>query len=53
MGKPMHFPYDGGIPQGGNQMGKNYPYHGKFMITNFPGFPHTMGFVAFSRTMGN
>ena len=23
------------------------------MSTNFPGPPHTMGFVAFSRTMGN
>ena len=34
-------------------MGKKYPYYGKSMITNFPGFPHTMGFVAFSCTMGN
>ena len=34
-------------------MGKKYPYYGKSMITNFPGFPHTMGFVAFSCTMAN
>ena len=34
-------------------MGKKYPYYGKSMITNFPGFPHTIGFVALSRTMGN
>ena len=27
--------------------GKKYPYYGKSMSTNFPGFPHTMGFVAF------
>ena len=34
-------------------MGKNHPYYGKSMSTNFPGSPHTMGFVAFSRTMRN
>ena len=34
-------------------MGKKYPYYGKSMITNFPGSPHTMGFVAFSHAMGN
>ena len=33
-------------------MGKKYPYYGKSMITNFPGSPHTMGFVAFSHPMG-
>ena len=41
------------MPHYGNWMGKKYPYYGKSMITNFPGFPHTMGFVAFSRTMVN
>ena len=34
-------------------MRKKYPYYVKSIITNFPGFPHTMGFVAFSRTMEN
>ena len=34
-------------------MGKKYPYYGKSMINNFPGSPHTMGFVAFSHAMGN
>ena len=33
--------------------GKEHPYHGKSMSTNFPDFPHTMGFVLFSRTVGN
>ena len=28
-------------------------YYGKSMITNFPGSPHKMGFVAFSHAMGN
>ena len=26
-------------------MGKKHPYYGKSMSTNFPGSPHTMGFV--------
>ena len=30
-------------------MGKNYPYSRKSMCANFPGSPHTMGFVGFSR----
>ena len=47
------FPIWWNIPQDGNQMGKKYPYYGKSMINNFQGFLHTMGFVAFSRTMGN
>ena len=34
-------------------MFKNHPYYGKSMSTNFPGSPHTKGFVAFSRTMRN
>ena len=32
---------------------KKYPYYGKSLISNFPGFRHTMGFVAISRTMRN
>ena len=38
---------------GGNRMGKKYLYCGESMIIDFPGFPHTIGFVAFSRTVGN
>ena len=34
-------------------MGKKHPYYGRIMSTNFLGRPHTVGFVAFSRTMGN
>ena len=34
-------------------MGKNHPYHGKGMSTNFPGSPHAKAFDAFSRTMRN
>ena len=34
-------------------MGKKHPYHGKSMSISFPDFPHIMGFVAFSRTVGN
>ena len=34
-------------------MGKEHPCYGKSMSINFPDFPHTMGFVAFSRTVGN
>ena len=26
---------------------KKHPYHGKSMSTNFPGSPHTMGFVGY------
>ena len=33
--------------------GKKYSYYGKSMITNFPGSPHTMGFIALSYAMGN
>ena len=32
--------------------GKKHPYYGKSMSINFPDFPHTIGFVAFSRTVG-
>ena len=34
-------------------MGEKHPYHGKSMSTNFPGSPHMMGFVPFSRATGN
>ena len=34
-------------------MGKNHPYYGENMSINFRDFPYTMGFVAFSRTVGN
>ena len=34
-------------------MGKKHPCHGKSMVIDFPGFPRTMSFVAFSRTVGN
>ena len=32
---------------------KKHPYYGKSMSINFPDFPYIMGFVAFSRTVGN
>ena len=34
-------------------MGKKHSYSGKSMSICFPDFPHTMGFVAFSCTVGN
>ena len=34
-------------------MRKKHPYYGKSMSINLPGFPHTMGFAAFSRTVEN
>ena len=37
----------------GNWVGKKHPYYGKGMIINFSDFHHTMGFVVFSRTVGN
>ena len=52
-GETHAFPICWSIPQDGNQMGKKHPYYGKSMIINFPDFPHTMGFVAFSRTVEN
>ena len=38
---------------GWNLMGKKHPYYGKSTSINFPDFPHTKGFVAFSFTVGN
>ena len=34
-------------------MEKKHPYYGKSIIIDFPDFPHTTGFVAFSCTLGN
>ena len=34
-------------------MGKKQPYYGKSMSINFPDISHTMGFAAFSCTVGN
>ena len=34
-------------------MEKKHPYYGKSVGINFPDFPHAMGFVAFSRIVGN
>ena len=34
-------------------MGKKQQDYRKWMSTNFPGSPHTMDFVPFSRTMGS
>ena len=34
-------------------MGKKHSYYGKSMSINFLDFPHTMGFVVFSRTKAN
>ena len=32
-------------------MGRKHPYYGKSMSINFPDFPYTMSFVAFSHTV--
>ena len=52
-GKTHAFPIWWSTPRDGNRMGKKYPYYGKSMIIDFPGFPHTIGFVAFSRIVEN
>ena len=33
-------------------MEKNHPYYGKSININFPDFPHAMGFIAFSPSVG-
>ena len=38
---------------GWESYGKKHPYYRKSMSISFPDFPHTMGFVAFSGTVGN
>ena len=52
-GETHAFPIWWSIPYDGNLMGKKHPYYGKSMSISFPDFPHTMGFVAFSGTVGN
>ena len=52
-GETHAFPLWRSMPKDGNLMRKKHPYYGKSMSINFPGFPHTMGFVAFPRTMWN
>ena len=37
------------VPQDVNLIGKKHLYYGESMSTNFPGSPHTMGFVGFTR----
>ena len=34
-------------------MGKKHPYYGKSTSITFSVFPHTVGFVAFSRSLGS
>ena len=52
MGKPIYFP-DEVYHRMGFGWEKTTHTNGKSMITNFPGFSHTIGFVVFSCTMGN
>ena len=53
MRKHMHFPFAEVYHKMGIRWGKQHPYYGKSMIIDFPDFPHTMRFVAFSHTVGN
>ena len=53
MGKPMHFLCNEVYRRMGIEWEKSTPPMGKVWFTNFPGFPHTMGFVAFSHAIGN
>ena len=53
MRKPMHFPYAEVYHRMGIRWEKKHPYYRKSMSISFPDFPHTMGFVAFSLTVGN
>ena len=53
MGKPMDFLYAEVYHRIGIGWEKRNPYYGKSISTNFPDSPHTMGFVAFSHTMGS
>ena len=38
---------------GWDSNGRKHLYYGKSIGTNFPGFPHSIGFVTFSHAMGN
>ena len=53
MGKPIHFSLDEVYHRMGIGWKKRTHALGKSMSINFPDFPHTMGFVAFSRTVEN
>ena len=52
MGKPMHFACDEVYHRMGIWWGKSTHTVGKVWVPIFPGFPHTMGFVAFSYAVG-
>ena len=45
---PIHFPWDGVY----HRIQWKHPYFGKITGTYFLGFPHIMGFAAFSLAMG-
>ena len=49
--KKPAFPVWWSIPEDENLLGKNHPYYGKSMNTNFPSSSHSMGSVAFLHTM--
>ena len=56
MGKPMHFPYAEVYHRMGIGWAKAptpWETYGYCMVIDFSDFPHTMGFVQFSRTVGN
>ena len=44
----MYFSCDEVYRRMGIAWEEKYPYYGKFMSTNFPGSPYTMGFVTFA-----
>ena len=52
-GETHAFPIWWSIPQDVNLIGQKHPCHGRSMVIDFLDFPHTMGFVEFSRTVGN
>ena len=52
MGKPTHFPCDEVYYRMKIRWGKGIHTMGKVWVPIFPGFPHTMGFVAFSYAVG-
>ena len=51
LGKPMHFPYAEVYHRMEIWWKKKNSYYGESVSTNFPDFPHTMGFIAFSHTV--
>ena len=50
-GETHAFPTCWSISYDGDPIGRKHSYYGKSMSINFPDFPHTIGFVAFSRTV--